>query len=55
MAHAIAYGSATHYKASATQGKTRTFVGVYEFDLLYALPQVSVHMRMCVSISIWGW
>jgi hypothetical protein len=36
MAHAITYGSATHYKASATQGHTRVFAGNYEFNLIFS-------------------
>jgi hypothetical protein len=40
QAHAVAYGAATHYKASATLGRTRTFVGLYSFDLLYSIQTV---------------
>jgi len=36
MAHAITYGSATHYKASASRGHTRVFAGNYEFNLIYS-------------------
>ncbi|MEM9327083.1 MAG: nuclear transport factor 2 family protein [Bacteroidota bacterium] len=32
-AEAFAYATATHYKASATRGKTREFVGTYDFKL----------------------
>lgn len=32
-AFVFAYSTATHYKASATQGKTREFVGSYEIKL----------------------
>lgn len=41
LAHAVAYGAATHYKASATLGRTRTFVGLYSFDLVYSIVHVS--------------
>lgn len=40
MAHSVAYGSASHYKASATRGKTRTFVGLYQFDLIFSMTVV---------------
>ncbi|KAM3567978.1 hypothetical protein VYU27_009889 [Nannochloropsis oceanica] len=36
MAHAVTYGTATHYKASATQGHTRVFAGNYEFNLVFS-------------------
>lgn len=34
-ATARAYGSATHFKANATAGKTRIFVGLYNFELFH--------------------
>ena len=44
MAHAVTYGSATHYKASATQGHTRVFAGNYEFNLVFSYELVrSIH------------
>lgn len=43
MARAMAYGSATHYKASAQLGRTRTFVGLYSFELEYANASVRGH------------
>ena len=39
-ARAMAYGSAMHYMASATRGKTRTFVGLYSFELEYTTVNV---------------
>ncbi|MEL6274339.1 MAG: nuclear transport factor 2 family protein, partial [Bacteroidota bacterium] len=33
-ADVFAYATATHYKASATLGKTRDFVGSYELHLI---------------------
>jgi hypothetical protein len=34
-ADVFAYATATHYKSSATQGKTREFVGSYNLHLIY--------------------
>jgi hypothetical protein len=44
-------GSATHYREGATQGRTRTFTGKYEFDVLYSVPTVRVGKEvLCVSV-----
>ena len=51
MAHAITYGSATHYKASATRGHTRVFAGSYEFNLVYSFELV----RGWVGGWVGGW
>lgn len=34
QADVLAYATATHYKSSATQGKTREFVGTYDLHLV---------------------
>ncbi len=34
-AQVFAYATATHYKESASHGKTREFVGTYELDLVF--------------------
>ena len=34
-AHVFCYATATHFKAAATQGKVREFVGTYDITLVY--------------------
>lgn len=45
-ANAKAYGSATHFKAGASQGTTRTFVGLYNFELRHQGNIVSICWAM---------
>lgn len=35
QADVFAYATATHYKSSATQGKTREFVGTYDLHIIH--------------------
>lgn len=57
-ASAKAYGSATHFKAGASQGTTRTFVGLYNFELAHQGYTVrgwfGVGLSVCLSLRVWG-